>query len=79
MIPRMLMEPAAAREKLADFRLIDLRTREEHEAVAIAGSEFFTQELQQQLFAGDPETRSCSTITAAKTCSTKSLGSAGTV
>ena len=53
----MLMEPAAAREKLAEFRLIDLRTREEHEAVAIAGSEFFTQELQQQLFAGDPETR----------------------
>lgn len=53
----MLLEPAAAREKLADFRLIDLRTREEHEAVAIAGSEFFTQQLQQELFAGDPETR----------------------
>lgn len=52
----MLMEPADAREKLAELRLIDLRTREEHEAVAIAGSEFFTQELQQQLFAGDPET-----------------------
>ncbi|HEY8991059.1 MAG TPA: hypothetical protein VIM46_03715, partial [Luteolibacter sp.] len=27
---------------------------EEHEAVAVAGSEFFTQELQQALFAGDP-------------------------
>jgi rhodanese-related sulfurtransferase len=52
----MLMEPAAAREKLSTLRLIDLRTREEHEAVAIAGSEFFTQDLQQQLFAGDPET-----------------------
>lgn len=32
-------------------RLIDLRTREEHEAVSIPGSEFFTQDLQQQLFA----------------------------
>ncbi len=53
----MLMEPAAVRENLAEFRLIDLRTREEHEAVVISGSEFFTQELQQQLFAGDPETR----------------------
>jgi rhodanese-related sulfurtransferase len=53
----MLMEPAEARKQLAALRLIDIRTREEHEAVAIAGSEFFTQELQQQLFAGDPQTR----------------------
>ncbi len=53
----MLMEPAAARENLATLRVIDIRTREEHEAVAIAGSGFFTQDLQQQLFAGDPETR----------------------
>lgn len=52
----MWMEPAAAHEKLATLRLIDIRTREEHEAVAIPGSEFFTQDLQQQLFAGDPET-----------------------
>jgi rhodanese-related sulfurtransferase len=36
--------------------LIDLRTREEHEAVVIADSEFFTQELQLQLFAGEPST-----------------------
>lgn len=53
----MLMEPAVAKEQLASLRLIDLRTREEHEAVVIAGSEFFTQELQQQLFAGDSGTR----------------------
>ncbi len=53
----MFMEPAAAKEKLAEMRLIDLRTREEHEAVVIPGSEFFTQELQQQLFAGDSTTR----------------------
>jgi len=48
------LEPAAAKERLHEFRVIDLRTREEHEAVAIPSSEFFTQELQQQLFAGDP-------------------------
>lgn len=52
----MWMEPAEAREKTGVLRLIDLRTREEHEAVVIPGSEFFTQELQQQLFAGDPKT-----------------------
>jgi rhodanese-related sulfurtransferase len=49
------MEPAEAQRKLARLRMIDIRTREEHEAVQIPGSEFFTQELQQQLFAGDPE------------------------
>jgi len=53
----MLMEPAAVRETLAEFRLIDIRTREEHEAVTIPGAEFLTQNLQQRLFAGDPETR----------------------
>jgi rhodanese-related sulfurtransferase len=52
----LLMEPAEAREKLEALRLIDIRTREEHEAVSIPGSVFFTQELQQQLFSGDPET-----------------------
>ena len=53
----MLMEPAVAKEEIAGLRLIDLRTREEHEAVVIPGSEFFTQELQQQLFTGDPNTK----------------------
>jgi rhodanese-related sulfurtransferase len=53
----MLMEPADARDCLAGLRLVDLRTREEHEAVSIEGSEFFTQDIQQQLFAGDPESR----------------------
>lgn len=48
----MWMDPQDAKDQLASLRLIDLRTREEHEAVVIAGSEFFTQELQQQLFAG---------------------------
>jgi rhodanese-related sulfurtransferase len=53
----MLMEPAAAASEISMLRLIDIRTREEHEAVAIPGSEFFTQELQQQLFAGDSAQR----------------------
>jgi rhodanese-related sulfurtransferase len=53
----MWMEPAVAKQEISGLRIIDLRTREEHEAVAIPGSEFFTQELQQQLFAGDPNTR----------------------
>jgi rhodanese-related sulfurtransferase len=52
----MLMEPQAANARLAELRMIDIRTREEHEAVAIKGAEFFTQELQQQLFSGHPET-----------------------
>jgi len=52
----MLIEPAAAFARLAEFRWIDLRTREEYEAVVIPGAEFFTQDLQQQLFAGNPET-----------------------
>ncbi len=51
------MEPATASEQFSQFRLIDLRTREEHEAAVIPGSEFFTQELQQQLFAGPPLTK----------------------
>lgn len=54
----MLIAPADARRALSEAqppRLIDIRTREEHEAVAIPAAEFSTQELQQQLFAGDPE------------------------
>lgn len=50
----MAMEPAEAAARRGTLRWIDLRTREEHEAVVIPGSEFFTQELQQELFAGDP-------------------------
>jgi rhodanese-related sulfurtransferase len=49
----MLMEPTEIRNRLEELRLVDLRTREEHEAVLIEGSEIFTQDLQQQLFAGD--------------------------
>ncbi len=49
----LLMTPAEAKERMLEMRWIDIRTREEHEAVMIQGSEFFTQELQQQVFAGD--------------------------
>ncbi len=34
----------------AEIIFLDTRTREEHQAVAIAGSEFMTQERQQELF-----------------------------
>ena len=53
----MLMTPAVAKTKSSEMRLVDLRTREEHDAVVIADSEFFTQELQQKLFAGDSKTQ----------------------
>lgn len=55
----MLVSPAEARARLDSAtppRLLDIRTREEYEAVSVAGSEFFTQELQQAVFAGDPAT-----------------------
>jgi rhodanese-related sulfurtransferase len=53
----MLIEPSAAHATRDEFRFIDLRTREEHEAVVFPGAEFFTQELQQALFASDPSTQ----------------------
>ena len=50
----MLIQPIDAHAKQQDFHLIDVRTREEHEAVRIEPSEFLTQELQQKVFGGDP-------------------------
>ncbi len=53
----MLLSPADLKTALdspAPPLLLDTRTREEHEAVNIPGSLFLDQELQQQLFAGDP-------------------------
>jgi len=53
----MLLSPAELRAELdspAPPLLLDTRTREEHEAVHIPGAVFMEQELQQQLFAGDP-------------------------
>ena len=53
----MLLSPLEAKARLESDDpplLVDTRTREEHDAVRIPGSVFMTQELQQQLFAGDP-------------------------
>ena len=46
----MLMEPQDVAAAGAGVRLIDVRTREEYEAVKIAGARFFTQELQEEIF-----------------------------
>lgn len=49
----MLMQPAeiAARE---DVTFVDVRTREEFEAVKITGARFFNPELQEEIFKGKP-------------------------
>jgi len=49
----MLMQPAqiAARE---DVTFVDVRTREEFEAVKISGARFFNPELQEEIFKGKP-------------------------
>lgn len=55
----MLVSPAEVKRRMdggGKVVLVDVRTREEHEAVAISGSEFFTQETQQQFFSLPPET-----------------------
>lgn len=51
----MWIEPRDAAARRSEFRFIDMRTREEFEAVALEGAEFFTQELQQALFSGKPD------------------------
>lgn len=50
---RLQIEPADLKGRLAgpeSLHLIDLRTREEHEAVAIPGSILFSQDLQREAF-----------------------------
>ena len=50
---KMLIEPLAVKKLIdegVEVRFIDTRTREEHEAVSIAGSYFMTQEFQQEVF-----------------------------
>ena len=44
-------ELAEAEDEGLALHLIDLRTREEHEAVAIPGSQLFSQDLQREAFA----------------------------
>lgn len=59
---RLLVEPAALAASLAAEagdrpRLLDLRTREEHEAVALPGSELYGQEVLQSIFGTEPKDR----------------------
>jgi len=53
----MLIGPAEVKKKLDGGEAVswvDVRTREEHEAVKIDGAEFFTPELQEKIFKEKP-------------------------
>ncbi len=50
----MLMEPTQVAARHDEVFFVDVRTREEFEAVKIEGAEFFTQELQEKLFKEKP-------------------------
>lgn len=57
---KMLIEPAELRAVIDSDtppRLIDLRTREEHEAVSLPGSELYSSELLQEIFGSEPKDR----------------------
>ena len=54
----LLIRPLALKRRLEAgevIRLFDIRSREEHETVRLPGSEFLSQELQNDLFARPPE------------------------
>ncbi len=53
----MLIQPVDLRTRLTagdSIHLLDIRTREEHEAVRLPGSAFLSQESQNELFAEPP-------------------------
>jgi rhodanese-related sulfurtransferase len=50
----MLISPSEVAQRKDEVTFVDVRTREEFEAVKIDGAEFFTQELQEKLFRGKP-------------------------
>lgn len=53
----MLIAPTELKRRIdagEQISWVDVRTREEHEAVAIAGSRFFTPELQEEIFKEKP-------------------------
>lgn len=54
---KVFISPPEAAEAHASggARFLDIRTREEHEAVKIAGSELFSQDLIQQMMDGCPK------------------------
>ena len=52
----MLMEPEGVKKRMdagEEIHWVDVRTREEHEAVKIAGARFFNPELQEEIFKED--------------------------
>ncbi len=54
----MLLTPAELDARIQsgdDLLLVDTRTREEHEAVALTGSALMTQEYQRELFGTSPD------------------------
>lgn len=51
---KMLINPADIAKQQPDVTFIDVRTREEYEAVKIEGAAFFNQELQEKLFKNKP-------------------------
>lgn len=56
----ILIEPLDLRETLSQTpspRLLDLRTREEHEAVALPGAEMFSNDLLQLIFGTEAKNR----------------------
>ncbi len=50
----MLLSPTDVAERKEEVLMVDVRTREEFEAVKIEGSKFFTQEVQEKIFAEKP-------------------------
>jgi len=56
---KMLIEPAEARDRLAEGEadILDLRTAEEFEAVHIEGAQHFTQNLMQDMMGARPKDR----------------------
>lgn len=53
----LLITPIEVKQRMdagEEIRWVDVRTREEHEAVTIAGAEFFHQGLQEKIFAEKP-------------------------
>lgn len=53
----MLISPVDVKRRMdggEEIRWVDVRTREEHEAVKIAGAEFFHQGLQEKIFTEKP-------------------------
>ncbi|MDE0835001.1 MAG: rhodanese-like domain-containing protein [Akkermansiaceae bacterium] len=53
----MLLEPGEVKRRVdagEEILWVDVRTREEHDAVKIAGADFFNQEVQERIFKEKP-------------------------